>query len=110
MAELELVIGEFGMNVDFPTIDDATNNPLDLTSVTATKLNISTTAFVFSKSLTLTTLGDPLDGVSRWAVLSGDVPTPAGVYYGQLTFTTGGTILRKSVRLDIRVARTLPTS
>lgn len=107
MADLILVVGETGMNVDFTIIDKETDLPLDLTVFDSITLNISLTDFVINNvTATLTIFGLAIDGVARWAVTV--VPITAGAYYAQIVLVDTGTQTRKTALMDFQVVEAVP--
>ena len=105
MADLWLVIGESGFNVDFTVHDE--NGVMDISDFDDVALFIKTSDFV-TTSLTDKALTQPgATGVARWAVLAGEVPTTAGSYFGQIILTDTGTTIRKTMLLDIQVETNL---
>jgi len=111
MSDLELTIGEQDFTVEIQMIDEGTNKALDLTPFNDIQLNIKTTDYTsIVLTTTLAIVGDPVDGLLAWSITPGQVPTPAGQFFGKIRLEqTGGGGVRKSRQFDIRVMRDLST-
>jgi len=106
MADLVLVIGESGHAIDFTVQDDS--GAVNISAFDSITLTIKTSDFVTS-SLTkvLSFFTDGTDGIARWNVVAGNIPTTAGMYVGQITLLDTGTQTRKTQIFDIQVVRKL---
>ncbi len=108
MADLGLIVDEFGFNVDFTVIDDETGEVLDLTAFDDIKLIISPTDFGAAvKTLTVAFVSPATDGVVRWTVASGDLTLTAGMFYMQLNLLDTGNARRITRRMDLELSRKL---
>ena len=106
MADLILVIGEEGQNIDF-TVQNK-NGVVDISAFDTKTLKIKTSDFVTtSLTKTLTFVTDGTDGGARWSVLTGEIPTTAGLYIGQIILLDTSTLTRKTQLFDIEVVRKL---
>ena len=106
MADLELVVGEQGFNVDF-TIRDTAGTLVDISPFTTITLKIFPADFTAEDhSETLTQPGGGTDGVARWTVGSGDIPSSQGMYVAQIIMADA-TTTRKTRHMDFRVLRKL---
>ena len=112
MSDLELTIGEGDFTIEIHCVDENTGGNLDLTPFNIIELNIKTTDYntLVSGPISLGVIGDPTEGNLAWTIIPGDVPTPAGQYYGKIRFeASGGGAKRKSRQFDIKVMRDLST-
>ncbi len=100
------MIGEFGHAIDFTVQDDS--GAVNISAFDTITLKIQTTDFV-TTSLTkvIGFFTDGTDGIVRWNVISGNIPTTAGLYLGQLILLDTGTQTRKTQIFDIQVVRKL---
>lgn len=106
MADLVLVIGESGHNIDF-TIQ-SNSGAVDCSAFDIKTLKIKTSDFVTeSLSKTLAFVTDGTNGQLRWSVVSGNIPATAGLYLGQIILTDTGVQTRKTQIFDIEVTRRL---
>lgn len=106
MADLVLVIGEFGHAIDFTVQDNS--GAVDISAFDSITLKIQTSDFATtSLTKTLSFLTDGTDGIARWNVISGNIPTTAGLYVGQLILLDTGTQTRKTQIFDVQVIRKL---
>ncbi len=106
MADLVLVEGEEGFNIDF--LVQNSDGIVDISAFDSKVLTIKTTDYVTtSLTKTLTFATDGTDGKARWAVTSGNVPTGGTMYFGQINLTDTGTQIRKTFTIDIEVERKL---
>ena len=106
MADLIMVIGEFGHAIDF-TVNTATG-VADISAFDSLTLKLKSTDFVTtSLTKTLVFATDGTDGIARWNVLSGEIPTTAGMYLGQLILLDTGSQTRKTQLFDIQIVRKL---
>ena len=104
MADLELVVGEDSLNVDF-TIRDSSGVLFDVSGFTTNTLKIFPADFTAEDlSKALTKPGGT--GILRWSIVTGDIPSTQGMYVGQIIMTDGTTI-RKTRHLDFRILRKL---
>lgn len=106
MADLILVIGESGHNIDF-TIQ-SNSGVVNCSDFDTRTLIIKTSDFIttsLTKSLAFVT--DGTNGQLRWSVISGNIPTTAGMYFGQIIITDSGVQTRKTQIFDIQVVRKL---
>ena len=106
MADLILVIGEFGHTIDFTIQDNI--QAVDISAFDSITLKILSSDFVTtSLTKTLAFVTDGTDGKVRWNVLTGEIPGTAAIYLGQIILLDTGTQTRKTQIFDIEVVRKL---
>ena len=106
MADLILVIGESGHNIDF-TIQ-SNSGTVDVSAFDTKTLIIKTSDFITtSLTKTLAFVTDGTNGQLRWSVIAGNIPTTSGMYLGQIILTDTGVQTRKTQIFDIEVVRKL---
>jgi len=106
MADLVLVEGEEGFNIDF--LVQNSDGVVDISAFDSKTLTIKTTNYgtlVLTKTLMFAT--DGTDGLARWAVVTGNIPAGGTMYFGQIKLTDTGTQIRKTFTIDIEVEREL---
>ena len=112
MADIILVAGEFGFNVEITIYDgdDPTGGVKDLSTFTTRKnLDVKPSdygaAVLANKALTFKT--DGTDGILLWNILSGDWPATAGtagLYYGQVDMATASQT-RITEQFELKIER-----
>lgn len=107
--KITLTLGEDEFTLELPVRDRNTGGAFDLTSFNDIKLFQKSTNFAsdFPGGGIVVTRKSPFsDGILLWPITSGNIPTPAGQYYGKVDFSDGTEIV-KSNRFDITVERSL---
>ena len=105
MADIELVEGEQGYNLDI-TIRNKDGAAKDLSSFTGATLKIKTIDLLTEKlSKTLTILSPSTNGIVRWAIGATDIPV-AGNYNAQIILT-GASLTVKTIILSVVVGKKL---
>ena len=107
MADMDLVVGEFGFNYDFTIFDDVGAvdvSGFDLITLDIRPTNYTDALLLDSKVLIFGT--DGTDGLVRWAVQPADIPTTVGVAYAQITLgTNANTALRRTKQMTVMIHR-----
>ncbi len=102
-------LGEDEKTLEIKVENRNTGGAFDLTPYNDIKLFQKSTDFAndFPSGGIVVTRKSPFtDGILIWLVLTAEIPTPAGQYYGKVDFTDG-TVIVKSNQFDITVKRSL---
>ena len=105
MADLEIVVAEYGDNYDITIYDNDNGSLVDLTVFNTITLVAKTSDLVTQVlSVTLTQPAGTV-GVARWAILTAHTATiAAGTYIAQINMVdTGATIQRKTEYMTMTV-------
>ena len=104
MADIEIVVAEYGDNYDI-TIYDSDGALLDLTNFDVITLVAETSDFVTQVLSVTLTKPSGTTGVVRWAIASGDTSSiAAGTYNAQINMVdTGATVQRKTAYMTMTV-------
>ncbi len=108
-SKITHTLGEDQKTLEIPVEDRITGGAFDLTPFDTITLFQKSTDFVSSfpvGGITLTRKTPFEKGILIWIVLTAEIPTPAGQYYGKVDFTDGTEIV-KSNQFDITVKRSL---
>ena len=108
--KITLTLGEDDYTIELPVINRDTGGGFDLTPFTDITLFQKSTNFASNfptGGVTVTRKAPFGDGILLWPITSGNIPTPAGQYYGKVDFSDGGTEIVKSNQFDITVKRSL---
>ena len=108
-ANITHTLGEDEKTLEIKVENRNTGGAFDLTDFTTIKLFQKSTDFANSfpnGGITVTRKTPFTDGILIWQVLTAEIPTPAGQYYGKVDFNDGTTIV-KSNQFDITVKRSL---
>lgn len=105
MADIELVVGEFGDSYDITIIDNETGAAADLDDFDTLTLTITSTDF--ATEILSVSLSKPAGttGVVRWAILSTHTASlTAGTYTAQIDMVdTGVSVRRKTLHMSVKV-------
>ena len=107
--KITLTLGEDDFTLELPVINRNTGGGFDLTPYNDIKLFQQSTNFSSdfpTGGVTVTRKSPFSDGILLWPITSGNIPTPAGQYFGKVDFSDGSEIV-KSNRFDITVERSL---
>lgn len=109
MADIELVVGEFGDSYDITIIDNETGAAADLDNFDTITLTVTSTDF--ATSIISTTMSKPsgTTGVVRWAILTAHTSSlTAGTYTAQIDMVdTGVSVRRKTLHMSVKILEKL---
>lgn len=108
-SKITHTLGEDEKTLEIQVENRNTGGAFDLTDFTTIKLFQKSTNFASNfptGGITLTRKSPFTLGILIWQVLTANIPTPAGQYYGKVDFTDG-TVIVKSNQFDITVKRSL---
>jgi len=105
MADIELVVGEFGDSYDITIIDKETGNAADLDNFDTITLTITSTDFTTEILSTAMSKPAGTTGVVRWAILTAHTSSmTAGTYSAQIDLVdTGVTVRRKTMLMSVKI-------
>ena len=107
MADIDLVVGEYGFNYDFTIFDG--DGVMDISGFDTITLDMRPGNFTDALILTAEALAfvtDGTDGGVRWTVGLTDVPTEIGPAYAQITLdTSGASALRRTKLMTVMIHR-----
>ena len=104
IADLEIVVAEYGDNYDITIYDNENGGLVDLTVFNTITL-VAKTSDLATQVLSVT-LTQPAGttGVARWTIANGDTDITAGTYSAQISMVDSGTtILRRTEYLTMTV-------
>lgn len=100
MADIELVVGEFGDTYDITIYDEETNAPMDLSGFDTITMVIKDSNFA-STIIPSFSLSKPAGttGIARWTITSGQTASiSAGSYIAQIIMVDGSVTIRRKTR------------
>jgi hypothetical protein len=108
MADIEIVVGEFGDSYDITIYDEQTGAATDLDNFDTITLTVKPTD-LSSTTLSVTLSKPGTTGVVRWAILTAHTASiTAGDYIAQIDMVDSGiSIRRKTKYLSMRVLEKL---
>ena len=109
MADIELVVAEFGDSYDITIIDKESGGVADLDNFDTITLTITSTDF--TTTILSVTLSKPAGttGIVRWSILTAHTASlTAGTYTAQIDMVdTGVTVRRKTLHMSVKVLEKL---